>query len=211
MSSEVTFPLDPLELRVRSHAILCTTGFLILLPIGALVARYTRTLPYKWFYVHWIIQFLVAGPVIFVGWSLGYKTSTSLQAGHFQDRHQKIGLALIILYVLQLAIGASVHFFKFPTILRGHRAPHNYFHVFFGLAIFGLAQYNVHYGLYTEWDFATGGLHQVPQSAKNAWLALVVLFWVLYALGMTLVPRQFKQESQSQKAANDRIDMKTHA
>ena len=33
----------------------------------------------------------------------------------------------------------------------------------------------VHYGLYTEWAVATGGLHQVPESAKHAWLALTIV------------------------------------
>ncbi|KAF8813108.1 hypothetical protein BYT27DRAFT_7181683 [Phlegmacium glaucopus] len=204
-------PLNDLEISVRKHALLCTIGFLIILPIGALLPRYTRTLPYKWFYGHWVIQLLIAGPIIFAGWALGHQTSTNLAQGHYQDPHQKMGLALIILYVLQIVIGAFVHFFKFPSIFRGHRAPQNYFHVLFGLSIFILAQYNVHYGLDTEWDLQTGGLHHVPQSAKNAWLALVVLFWVLYALGMAFIPRQFKQESESRRAAHasdDQIHMK---
>ncbi|KAF8155491.1 hypothetical protein B0H34DRAFT_849806 [Crassisporium funariophilum] len=199
--STVTFPLNDLELRARNHAVLSTVGFLILLPIGVLVARYTRTLPYKWFYAHWSIQFIIAGPVILVGWSLGYKTSTMLEQGHFKDPHQKMGMALLIMYILQLALGAFVHFAKFPSLFRGYRAPHNYLHVVLGLVIFIVAQYQVHYALFTEWTFATGGLHQVPMSAKNAWLALV--FWVLYGLGMALMPRQFKQERQVRKIRKD--------
>jgi len=204
MSDILSIPLSPLEVHARNHALLCSIGFLILLPIGALIPRYTRTLPYKWFYAHWTFQFLIAAPVIFAGWALGHQTSSLLEAGHYIDIHQKIGLALIILYVLQLTIGALVHYFKFPTTFRGHRPPHSYFHVFFGLVIIILAQYQVHYGLYTEWDTATGGTHQVPNSAKNAWLALVVVFWVLYGLGMGLIPRQFKQESESRDAARTR-------
>jgi len=46
-NDSLSFPLNQLERRARSHAILSTIGFLILLPIGVLVARYTRTLPYK--------------------------------------------------------------------------------------------------------------------------------------------------------------------
>lgn len=45
--SDVTLPLSPVEVHARNHALLCSIGFLILLPIGALVPRYTRTLPYK--------------------------------------------------------------------------------------------------------------------------------------------------------------------
>lgn len=33
----------------------------------------------------------------------------------------------------------------------------------------------VHYGLYTEWVFSTGNLHPVPESAKHAWLALIIV------------------------------------
>jgi len=198
-----SFPLNQFDIRVRNHALLSSIGFLVLLPIGVLVARYTRTLPYKWFYAHWIIQLVISAPVIFVGWSLGYKTSSILENGHFQDPHQKIGLALLVLYVIQLVIGVLVHFFKFSTILRGHRAPHNYLHVIIGLAIFALAQYNVHYGLYTEWPIFIEGFHNIPQSANNAWLALTILFWVLYALGMALIPRQFKQESENRRATVD--------
>lgn len=38
-----SFPLQPLEIMAKNHAILATTGFLILLPVGVLVARYART------------------------------------------------------------------------------------------------------------------------------------------------------------------------
>ncbi|PPQ86670.1 hypothetical protein CVT25_006745 [Psilocybe cyanescens] len=197
-----TSPLSDVERRARTHAILCVVGFLILLPIGALVARYSRTLRYKWFWAHWIIQLLISAPVILVGWAMGYKTTNKLETPHFTDPHQKVGLALLILYIIQMALGAIVHFFKFPSVFRGHRAPHNYLHVLVGLAIFALAQWQVHYGLFTEW-LLTGGLHQVPESAKHAWLALVIVFWALYGLGMALLPRQFKQESQARKVRKE--------
>ncbi|KAF9448143.1 hypothetical protein P691DRAFT_670095 [Macrolepiota fuliginosa MF-IS2] len=175
MSDFPTIPLNSLEKQAKTHAILCTTGFLVLLPIGVLVARYTRTYTAKWWLAHWTIQFLISGPIIFAGWALGYKTTNDIGLGHFIDTHEKCGLALLILYLVQLTLGATVHFFKFPTLLRGHRAPHNYLHVVIGIAIFILAAFQVHYGLYTEWLIGTGGLHIVPQSAKHAWLALVIV------------------------------------
>jgi len=174
---------------------------LIILPIGVLVPRLTRTLPYKWFYVHWFIQFFVALPIIVTGWSLGYKANLSLGTPHFQDTHEAIGLALIILYLTQLVIGASVHFFKFPTLFRGHRAPHNYLHALVGLAIIVLSEYTIHYGLYIEWDLITGAVHQIPAAAKHAWLALVIIFWSLYVGGLLLVPRQIRQEKENRNAA----------
>ena len=99
----------------------------------------------RWFHAHWPIQFLIAGPIIFTGWALGHQTSTDLEGGHFQDPHQQMGLALLILYILQLTIGTIVHFFKFPTTFHGHRPPHSYFHVILGLAIIILAQCQVCY------------------------------------------------------------------
>ncbi|KXN84643.1 hypothetical protein AN958_12243 [Leucoagaricus sp. SymC.cos] len=196
MSAVFAQPLQPLEKQAKTHAILCSIGFLVLLPIGALIARYSRTFTTKWLLPHWTFQFVFAAPVIFAGWALGYKTSEQLGLGHFIDTHQKCGLALLILYLVQLTLGTAVHFFKFPTTFHGHRPPHSYLHVAVGIAIFILAAYQSHYGLYTEWPIATGGLHVVPLSAKHAWLALVVIFWGLYGLGMGLLLRQFKQESQ---------------
>jgi len=74
-----------------------------------------------------------------------------------------------------------------------------------GLIILILADFQVHYGLYTEWQ-NLGGLHQVPQSAKNAWLAFVVIFWVLFVAGMALLPRQMKQEAEA-KPKQDQLPL----
>ncbi|KAF5310938.1 hypothetical protein D9619_008254 [Psilocybe cf. subviscida] len=201
---QLLIPLQPSELTVRTHAICCTVGFLILLPIGVLVARYTRTLPYKWFWAHWIIQLVISFPVIVYGWVQGHKATTFYQTGHFTDPHEKMGLVLLILYLTQLVVGAATHFFKLPGVFRGRRAPHAYFHAILGLVIFACAQWQVHYGLFTEWPSKTGGLHQVPEKAKHAWLALTILFWVLYGLGLALIPRQFRQEKETRDARGEK-------
>jgi len=64
-----------------------------------------------------------------------------------------------------------------------------------------MANYQVYYGLHTEWQDATGGLHVVPRSAKDAWIALVVIFWALVVLGYGLLPRQFAQEKEAREKA----------
>ncbi|KAF8961770.1 hypothetical protein BDZ97DRAFT_1759772 [Flammula alnicola] len=183
MSDTITIPLNDIERRARNHAILSTVGFLILLPIGVLVARYTRTLPYRWFWAHWIIQLVISAPVILAGWALGRKTTSAYGLGHFKDPHEKMGLALLILYLIQIVLGALLTSRNFRVSSED------------------IALRTVHYGLFTEWPLATGGLHQVPQSAKHAWLALLIVFWVLYALGLSLIPRQFKQEAEARKAS----------
>ena len=175
-----SFPLNKYEVKARNHALLCTIGFLILLPLGALVPRYLRTLtqryvslyyltytfPFilalaRWWYAHWIIQFLLSGPVIFAGWAMGYQTANELFTGpRFSDPHevstmlpihcsgtdrssQKIGLALLIMYLVQLFVGLFIHFVKIPSLFHGHRPPQNYFHAILGLAILALAAYQV--------------------------------------------------------------------
>ena len=53
----VSTPLQPFQKMIIAHAILCTIGFLILLPAGALLARYARTFTNAWFGGHWFFQF----------------------------------------------------------------------------------------------------------------------------------------------------------
>ena len=52
-------PLQPFEQYIVAHAVFCSIGFGLLLPIGAVVARLLRTFDALWFKLHWIIQWLV--------------------------------------------------------------------------------------------------------------------------------------------------------
>jgi len=115
-----------------------------------------------------------------------------------------MGLALLILYVIQLSLGLFIHYVKLRSPFgAGTRSPQNYFHVFLGLVILALAAEQVHYGMYTEWALGTGNAHPVPKSAKSAWLALVVVFWALYAIGLALVPRQFTKEKDARSSSGN--------
>ncbi|KAJ7587192.1 hypothetical protein C8J56DRAFT_92761 [Mycena floridula] len=191
-------PLSPIESYARTHAWLCTVGFLILLPIGTLVARYTRTFTRQWFWAHAAIQLVISGPVIFVGWSMGYNEANKLETPHFTDPHQKMGLVLLIMYVVQILVGLFIHFVKIHTLGAGRRPMQNYFHAVLGLAILALAASQVHYGLQTEW-LLLGGLHPVAPACLHAWLAVVVVFWALYFIGLALLPRQFRLEKQGRE------------
>ncbi len=55
----IVIPLLPFEKYIVAHAIFCVIGFLGLLPLGALLARYTRTFSPKWYTAHWIVQFAI--------------------------------------------------------------------------------------------------------------------------------------------------------
>jgi hypothetical protein len=61
----------------------------------------------------------------------------------FEDPHQKIGLSLFIMYIIQVIIGIFVHYVKVPTLGRGRRPVQNYLHALLGLAIMALAAYQV--------------------------------------------------------------------
>ncbi|KAJ7185879.1 hypothetical protein C8R46DRAFT_1061958 [Mycena filopes] len=196
---EFSIPLTSIEVMARNHALLCSIGFLVLLPLGALLPRYARTFTNRWFWGHAIMQLVISGPVIFAGWALGSRTAHKLHLDGLHDPHQQIGIALLAMYVTQLVLGTFIHYVKMPAVFRGHRLPQNYLHVALGLAILALAAYQVHYGLYTEWAFATGGLHEVEDSAMHAWLALIIVFWVLYFLGMAFIPRQFSKEKEGRE------------
>ena len=50
-------PLLPYQKYIIAHAILSMLGFLVFLPLGAIVARWLRTFTSIWFTAHWVIQF----------------------------------------------------------------------------------------------------------------------------------------------------------
>ncbi|KAF8831523.1 hypothetical protein HHX47_DHR1000815 [Lentinula edodes] len=84
---------DPLfysthELVVLAHGFLIAIGMLVLLPAGALVARWTRTYSEKWFKIHKTLNYVIALPIILVGWTLGPFVVFNARATHFSDAHQ---------------------------------------------------------------------------------------------------------------------------
>lgn len=145
-----------------AHAILSGIGFLIVLPAGALFARYARIFTKSWFRTHWIIQAGIGIPFISSGWFLGVAGVVKKEGQHFDDVHKVLGLALIGAYVLQLLLGVHIHMFKprgglkpKPTPVGG-KAPNvirlmgassrpflNYMHPFLGILIIAFSFYQV--------------------------------------------------------------------
>jgi len=202
-------PLLPFAVPAKNHAIMVATGFLILLPIGVLGARYLRTFNRHWVRLHMIINFLLAGPIILAGIGTGIRfTNSVMTGGNFVDPHKKTGLALLILYCTQVILGFFIHYFKTPRVMDGRRPPQNYFHVALGLIILAVAFEQVHYGITIEWIEGTGGNPPVPKAAMRAWLGWVISFWVVYFAGFALLPRQFKQERLArERSKNERINL----
>lgn len=52
----LNLPYQYYQKLIIAHAVLVSLGFLILLPLGAILARYLRTFSPKWFFGHWIAQ-----------------------------------------------------------------------------------------------------------------------------------------------------------
>lgn len=100
----------------------------------------------RWFPAHFVIQLFLSGPVIFAGWYYGHQATKTFGTPNFSDPHEKMGLALLILYVIQLSLGLFTHYVKLRSPFgAGTRPPQNYFHVLLGLAILGLAAEQVRY------------------------------------------------------------------
>ena len=188
-------PLLPYQRLIAAHGIILTIAFLFLLPLGALIGRWLRTNTPAWFRAHWIIQAGLTGPIVLVGLILGVESVNRSGGVHLDSPHKRWGVAITVVYVVQLALGALIHFVKpdtevsskyskrrrnlaqlvvAPFVRPGRRPFQNYFHAVLGLAIIAVAFYQVRTGYETEWVSATGRL-PLPTSVSIVWFLWVVV------------------------------------
>ncbi|KAH8116614.1 CBD9-like protein [Phellopilus nigrolimitatus] len=207
-SGSSSTPLLPFQKLVIAHAVLLGIAFLILLPLGALLARWLRTFSRHWFKCHWIIQFFITGPLIVAGLGLGIGAVSESGAPHLDDDHKKWGIVIFVLYLLQCSLGGIIHFvkprpkidFATGTPVGEKRPPQNYGHAVLGLLVIALSFYQVRTGYHEEWQKTTGR-GAVPNGVNIAWIVWVVLLPILYFAGVSLLPRQYKQERSAQTGA----------
>lgn len=64
-------PLENYQKMIIAHALFCAIGFLFMLPLGGLLARYIRTFYPVWFRLHWIFQFAIGGHMYAYEYSIG--------------------------------------------------------------------------------------------------------------------------------------------
>ncbi|KAH9161067.1 hypothetical protein EDB89DRAFT_2032453 [Lactarius sanguifluus] len=219
------FGLSEYEKRVRDHGLLAAIAFLVIIPVGVLIPRYLRTFTNRWFWGHAITNFLISGPLVFAAWAMGSKAGDLTNSP--MDHHKRIGYVIFGLYIGQVVLGTFIHYVRIPFPFLGHRPPQNYIHALLGIVILAMANYQVrpcprylyqqgffsfesgkqvHYGIYVEWPLMTGDVHPVKQSAKHAWLALVIVFWSLYVIGLVFLPRQYTQEREGRSATDKATD-----
>lgn len=250
-SSNEDIPLTDSEKTIRTHGILMTTGVLLCLPIGIFIARFSRTVSFlkgRWFTAHWFVQFIVSGPIIISGWFIAYNF---VGEDHFRDSHTRVGLLLLLLYIVQMLLGAIIHFFKpkrsplpplepyyagepesstrlqpmsEPTLFGGGRSPahpgkpsaqdtmlpaiagrpiQNYAHALLGLTIIALGLYNVHEGYGDEWLIIFGSrVSEVLflRQMRAWWTAMIIIIPLVYVAGLSLLPRQWRQETNARRA-----------
>ncbi len=87
---------------------------------------------------------VAAAPIIVSGVAVGIAAVSTAGAVHLDDDHKRWGIAIFVLYFIQCALGALVHYVK-PTswTVRRKRPVQNYFHAILGLLVIGLAFYQV--------------------------------------------------------------------
>lgn len=192
--SLISIPLTRSQRVFVAHGVLLTLAFMVILPLGALQARLSRTfVPGKWWFMaHWILQWPVSSVCIIVGFALAVSEVNRLQSGQLDSTHKKWGLVLVILYIVQCSYGGVIHFYKSAKATK--RPLQNYGHAVLGLLIIALSFWQVYTGLNTEWK-RVGGRY-IPDSIWTWWKVWVVMISVLYLLGLGLLPRQYRKEAE---------------
>lgn len=193
---------SPYQKTIITHAVICIIGFLIVLPVGSLIARYLRTFSPIWFQFHWVLQFIFGGTAAIFGGFLGYRSVEAAGASHYNDAHKKWGVALLFLYFVQCGFGAIIHW-KRPAIRIW-----GILHAVFGLTVIALSFYQVRLGYKYEWPAVTG--RDVIKPIENTWIVLIILLPILYAIGLALLPKQFAQDHKKMTALEiDKLEMES--
>lgn len=85
---------------------------------------------------------------------------------------QKWGVAIFVLYFVQCASGAVIHWLK--PARHFHRPPQNYLHAVVGILIIALSLYQVRSGFRTEWP-KKSGLGKLSNAVNIVWYVWVVV------------------------------------
>jgi len=156
------------------HAVLCTAAFLLVIPSGALVVRYAKvTGSSAAFGLHRKLQFGVAGTSI-TGGMLAYLFMDNDGSG---AAHKGWGVALLLLYGLQCAVGFWVDRMPAESRTRTHNR-----------LLAGLGVLVVMLAFYDAWL----GFVAVPDGPPLFWcMILFVAIPSLYVVGVVVIRHRF--------------------
>ena len=174
------------------HMIFMILAWLILAPLGVLLARYGRTL-FSWYPAHRAVQ-LGTLLAMFIGFFLGVAgLVTSGAKHHFNKTHHQVGLAMLILVFLQVALGFWAH----RHLARRGKRYIGFVHAPIGLLLFGLAIWNIQTGFQLwEWEAGNAAVYAV-----YAWMGFLIL---LYLAGFAFLPKEIKQ---SREASDEKMQL----
>ncbi|CAD6885720.1 unnamed protein product [Tilletia controversa] len=181
--------LRPVRLFL-AHMIIMSIAWMGLVPAGILIGRYGRTLfPASWLRVHRAVQ-ISAVALTIVGFGLAYQACSDAGIPHFGKTHQRVGLAMFILCIIQSFWGQIGH-----MIFRAKGIRYvNFGHMLLGSVLFfGLTLWQVRSGL-ALW------LWQPPKGIADilfpVWFGIITAAWLL---GLLLLPRQHRKAAESKE------------
>ncbi|KAK1418161.1 hypothetical protein QVD17_27300 [Tagetes erecta] len=129
--------------RRNTHGVLNAVSWGVLMPMGAMIARYLKVFKVAhpaWFYIHVVCQVTAYGVGV-AGWATGLKLGSD-SVGIKYTTHRNIGIALFTLGTLQV----------FALLLRPkpdhkYRIYWNMYHISVGYTVISLSIANVYKGL----------------------------------------------------------------
>ncbi|KAI8998855.1 hypothetical protein BD414DRAFT_512420 [Trametes punicea] len=130
----------PLPLLLVAYATFSALGFLVFLPIGALLARWTRVYSPRWLSAHCVISAMLGLPAVCIGWALGPLAVAQEGKAHVVTAHLICGIVLFGLYLGDVGLGTVVYMHR--KDIASHPA-RNIVHVLLGIVIFGLSVFQV--------------------------------------------------------------------
>ncbi|XP_020249780.1 cytochrome b561 and DOMON domain-containing protein At3g61750-like [Asparagus officinalis] len=142
----------PYQLK-RTHGILNIIGWGVLLPIGAMVARYFKRSDPLWYYIHAIVQligFIIGLAGVVAGVALYNKLHADVSA------HRGLGIFILVLGILQV-----IAFFLRPDKDSKFRRLWNWYHHGVGRLNLLLSVVNIYLGIHvgsagTSWKIGYG-------------------------------------------------------
>ncbi|KAF7292044.1 Cytochrome b561 domain-containing protein [Mycena indigotica] len=189
MAKKPTDGVDYHDKMIIAHAVFACIATLFTAPAAILIGRYFRGRPW-WFKAHLWLQSVTASCIIIV-FAVGIVAVLS-GASHIvqltgpkADAHHDLGLAILILFLLQYLLGIAAHYTHsagpagaqkgaaFPTLSTPKHAL-RHLHVFCGVAMTALLYAGVKTGM-DEWDTVSDMGTRVPSG-------IVVVYWLFFGI-----------------------------
>ncbi|KAL7416761.1 hypothetical protein BDY24DRAFT_378185 [Mrakia frigida] len=191
-------PYTSLQRIIIAHATFGGLGAMVLIPTGVVIARLLRAFWPHWITAHWLVHVVLSLPFIAIAFGLGIHAtnlSTGMTSDHFWSSHRALGLSVFILIIFQIGFGSAIHLrpasHHSKAQIKG-KSIQNWLHPVVGVLILVIGWATVWSG-FDEWA-SSSGLGSVPKGVRVAWGVLLGIFALAYLLGLSLLPKQFRQQ-----------------